>query len=64
MRRGLHIDALECARCGARMRLIASILKPSAIRAILEHLGLPSEPVYPDPARAPPGPEDFPLEPA
>jgi hypothetical protein len=40
----------------ARMRFMASILKPSAIRAILQHLGLPSEPVRL------PGPEDFQLE--
>jgi hypothetical protein len=46
------------------MRFVAAILQTSAIRAILDHLGLPSEPIHPAPARAPPDPEDFQLEPA
>ena len=56
MRRGLDIDRLECpARCGkGRLRFIATIEAPRVIRRILEHLGLPSEPVRPTPARAPP----------
>jgi hypothetical protein len=54
MRRGLDIDVLECPDCGARLRFVAAILLSSAIRRILRHLGLPSDPVELAPARAPP----------
>lgn len=36
------------------MRLIALIESPRVVRAILEHFGIPSEPVELCPARAPP----------
>jgi len=58
MRRGLDIDVLECPDCGARLRFVASILLSSAIRRILRHLGLPSDPVELAPARAPPELDD------
>ena len=45
MRRGLDIDVLECPDCGGRLRFVAAILLSSAIRRILRHLGLPSDPV-------------------
>jgi len=35
-------DVLACP-CGGRRRLVAAIDEPSAIVAILEHLGLPTE---------------------
>ena len=54
MRRGLEIDVLECPDCGGRMRFVAAIMLSSAIRRLLRHLGLPSEPVELAPARAPP----------
>ena len=54
MRRGLDIDVLECPACGGRLRFVAAILLSSAIRRILRHLGLPSDPVELAPARAPP----------
>jgi hypothetical protein len=54
MRRTFAIDVLACDQCGGRLRLIATIESPAAIRAILEHLGLPSEPPALTPARAPP----------
>jgi hypothetical protein len=54
MRRGLDIDALECPKCHARMRFIASITQPQVIRRILRCLGLPSLPIAPAPARGPP----------
>jgi hypothetical protein len=59
MRRGLHIDGLECPKgCGqGRLRLVACIEQPAVIRRILLHLGLPAEPVRPAPARAPPATE-------
>ena len=46
MRRVFAMDVLECDRCGGRMRIIAAIHAPEAIRKILDSLGLP--------ARAPP----------
>ena len=58
MRRGLDVDALECPDCGGRLRFVAAILLSSAIRRILGHLGLPSEPVELAPARAPPELDD------
>ena len=54
MRRGLDIDVLECPDCGGRLRFVAAIMLSSAIRRILRHLGLPSDPVELAPARAPP----------
>jgi hypothetical protein len=58
MRRGLEIDVLECPACGGRMRFVAAIMLVSAIRRILRHLGLPSDPVELAPARAPPELDD------
>ena len=58
MRRGLDIDVLECPNCGGRLRFVAAILLSSAIRRILRHLGLPSDPVQLAPARAPPELDD------
>jgi hypothetical protein len=37
-----EVDVLECDRCGGRMRILAAINRPEAIKAILECLGLPS----------------------
>jgi hypothetical protein len=45
MRRGLEIDVLKCPDCGGRIRFVAAIMLSSAIRRILRHLGLPSDPV-------------------
>ena len=58
MRRGLEIDVLECPECGGRIRFVAAIMLASAIRRILRHLGLPSDPVELAPARAPPKLDD------
>jgi hypothetical protein len=58
MRRGLDIDVLACPACGACMRFVAAIMLSSAIRRILRHLGLPSDPVELAPARAPPELDD------
>ena len=35
MRRAFEIDVLACPRCGGRLRLIATIDDPDAIRAVL-----------------------------
>lgn len=48
-------DPLVCDRCGARMRIVAVINPPEAIRKILDCLGLPS--------RAPPIAEAVPEDP-
>ena len=42
MKRVWEVDVLECTRCRGRMRILAAIHSPDAIRAILECLGLPS----------------------
>jgi hypothetical protein len=42
LRRVLQVDALECARCGAAMVVLAFITEMSVVKAILEHLKLPS----------------------
>jgi hypothetical protein len=44
MKRVFELDVLECDRCGGRMRILAAIHQPEAIRKILECLGLPSRP--------------------
>jgi hypothetical protein len=44
LKRVFSVDVLECDRCGGRMRILAAIHPPEAIRKILECLGLPSRP--------------------
>jgi Putative transposase/Transposase zinc-binding domain len=56
LQRVFAIDAFECPRCGGRLRLLAAIESPEAIRAILEWMGLPSRapplaPAEPEPKR-------------
>ena len=43
MKRVFSIDVLECPRFGARMRILAAIHPPEAIRKVLGCLGLPSK---------------------
>ena len=54
MKRTFNIDVMECEKCGGRMKFLALIEDPEAIFKILDHLGLPTEPPKPRPARAPP----------
>ena len=54
MKRVFATDVLACDRCGGRMRIIAAIHPPEAIRKILDCLGLPSR----APPIAPATPED------
>jgi hypothetical protein len=42
MARVFQFDVLACPRCGARMRILAAINPPDAIRKILACLGLPT----------------------
>jgi hypothetical protein len=54
MRRAFGIDVLECPRCGGRPKLLAAVMSPAAVRAILASMGLPTEAPELRPARAPP----------
>jgi hypothetical protein len=49
-----HFDVFACGRCGGRRRVLAYLTARQAVRAILEHLGLPSLPQRLSPARGPP----------
>ena len=51
LKRVFAADALECPRCGGRLRLLAAIQDAEAIRAILECLDLPSRAPPLSPAR-------------
>ncbi len=42
MKRVWKVDVMECPRCQGRMRILAAIHSPDAIRGILECLGLPT----------------------
>jgi hypothetical protein len=59
MRRTFDIDVMMCEQCGGRMQLLALIEDPAVIKKILEHLGLPTEPPRPRPARPPPEQQDL-----
>ncbi len=50
MQRAFEVDVLACPRCGGRLRLIAIVEDPRAIREILDALALSPQPVD----RAPP----------
>jgi hypothetical protein len=66
IRRVFAVDVLECPRSGGRMRILAAIQTPGAIRAIFEHLGLASRAPPISPARSAhedSGPQIFPEEP-
>jgi hypothetical protein len=41
MRRAFGVDVLQCPHCGDRLKLLAAVMSPPAIRAILASLGLP-----------------------
>ncbi len=65
MRRVFALDVLACPRCGGRMSVIATIEAADVLRQILGHLGLPTDPPAPLPARPPPSLSDlFPDTPA
>ena len=44
LRRVFSVDALECPRCGGRLRFIATITEQPTITKILDSLGLASSP--------------------
>jgi hypothetical protein len=43
MRRAFDIDVLACPRCGGRLRLMATVEDPDAIRAILAAVAVSRE---------------------
>jgi len=49
MKRVFGFDVLKCDACGGRMRILCAINPPTAIKKILDCLGLPSRPppIYP-----------------
>lgn len=51
LRRRVFGSDLSCPRCGAAMKVVASVDDPDAVRAILEHLGLSARPPPLTPAR-------------
>jgi Putative transposase len=54
MRRTFAVDVLACQHCGGRLKLLAAVMNPKAVRAILASLHLPTEVPELRPARAPP----------
>jgi len=54
MKRTWGFDVLRCPRCSRRMRVVATILEPTVVRKILEHLGVRASPL----PRAPPSDPD------
>jgi hypothetical protein len=57
MRRAFGLDVLACPRCGGRLRVIATVEDPLAVRQILgaPRAGEPAGPGSPVPARGGPG---------
>lgn len=55
MRRTFGFDALKCPHCGARMRVLATISEPDAVKKILAHLGMRTDPLPRARARDPTG---------
>jgi hypothetical protein len=56
MRRVYRVDVLKCPHCGGQRKVLDFLLEGAAIRRILTHLGLDTEPPAIAPARAPPEP--------
>ena len=47
------VDILRCPRCGGRRHMISQVTDPFAIRKVLGHLGLRTEPLELSLARPP-----------
>ena len=54
LRRSFALDVFACGRCGGRLRVLAYLTAPGGVRALLEHLALPTLPGRLAPARGPP----------
>jgi hypothetical protein len=53
LRRTFDFDVFACVRCGGRRRVLASVNEAGGVRAILEHLGLPTAGARLAPAHGP-----------
>ncbi len=53
---------LVCPRCGADLRIIASMTETTPVRRILAHIGEPAELPRIAPARGPPAWDDPPVD--
>jgi Putative transposase/Transposase zinc-binding domain len=54
LKRVFAVDVMVCSRCDGPMKVIAFLEEPSIVRGILEHLGLPAEPLPEAKAQASP----------
>jgi hypothetical protein len=54
LRRTFAFDVFACVRCGGRRRVLAYVKEAAGVRAIVEHLGLPTAGARLAPARQPP----------
>jgi hypothetical protein len=54
LKRVFMTDALTCPKCRGRMKILAAVTRPDAIRKILDRLGIPSAPPRRATARPPP----------
>jgi hypothetical protein len=45
LRRTFGADVLRCPKCTGTMRAMATLIEPSAVKKILAHLGMPTEPL-------------------
>jgi hypothetical protein len=54
LKRTFDFDVFACMRCGGRRRVLAYVKGAGGVRAILEHLGLPTASAHLAPARGPP----------
>lgn len=59
LKRVFNIDVKTCPVCSGKMKIIAAIEDPGVIKKILAHLGLPTKPPEPWPARGPPASDPF-----
>jgi hypothetical protein len=58
-KRVFRLDVLVCQHCGGPRTLLAAILDGDAIRKVLAHLRIATEPPPVAPARPPPGHDDL-----
>ncbi|WNG44525.1 ATP-dependent helicase HrpA [Archangium minus] len=54
LRRTFALDVFACSRCGGRRQVLAYLTAPAGVRAILEHLQLPTRPAQLASAQGPP----------
>jgi hypothetical protein len=59
LRRTYSVDALRCPRCAGKMRVMATLTEPAAVKKLLADLGMPTEPLPRARARDPTGQESF-----